>query len=161
MSWKDSRAIETIYKAFKRSKDKIWQSDIDALKHLNEVNDIKAEQAVANNVLFAKLVCVMLRANLHQCGNMKMAIKHIDGVLKQPLEVHINNLRLSLNGIEATEYFKTLGFDMDSLDDQDQLLKRHQQELLKKVQESWTQHKVKKAFHNTTNDFIKDIDNYV
>jgi len=165
MSWLTENAVKRIFNAFKRSKDKIYKEDIDALKLLNDELVLSQKQYVNDNILYAKLLCCVLKNNLDNYGDMKTSISKCKDILNTPLSHHIEFLRCTLNNIDDREYISSLGIDLNNYtNNQDEeiqkILKDNQKEIVQKLSKFWNFEKVTKSFYNTANEFLKDIDNY-
>jgi hypothetical protein len=165
MSWKTENAIKRIFNAFKRSKDKIYTEDIEALKLLNTELNNDLKKTVVDNILFAKLLCYIIDRNLHCNGDIKESIRVASDILKEPLDVRINMMQINLNNKELDNYLIYLGikeqvFKSDEIEN-NKIISENQNELAKKMQTNWTYEKVSKSFYNTANDLIKDINNYI
>lgn len=163
MSWITDNALKRVFNAFKRSKDKIYKEDIEALKLLNEelVNNNKSY--VNDNILFAKLLCYVLNQNLHQNGSIKIAIKQTADILKEPLSFHLEMFKTNLNNKEIESYLTSLNLNLDHFDlkaNNTDLLKANEKEIAEKLKTNWTYENVEKSFYNSANDFLKDINNY-
>lgn len=160
MSWKDKNNIKRIFNTFKRVKTKIFQEDLDALKELNETIDLSAKKTSIDNILYSKVLCVLIRLNLEYYGDIKLAIKKANDELKQPIDFHLQFLEKSLNNIDLINYFKSIGIDFESYKDQPDILANNQKEIIEKLKFSWSKENVEKAFYNTAESFLKDIENY-
>lgn len=93
-------------------------------------------------------------------GDIKMAIKTISNDLQLPLIDNIEMLRISLNNTDRINYLKNIGIDFESNKNQDDILKANQQDFIKKLMNNWSIENVEKSLYNTTNDFLKDLNNY-
>ncbi len=160
MSWITENAMKRVFNAFKRSKDKIYKEDIEALKVLNEELLNNQKKYVNDNILFLKLVSVTLKERSEHYGDIKMAIKTISNDLQLPLIDNIEMLRISLNNTDRINYLKNIGIDFESNKNQDDILKANQQDFIKKLMNNWSIENVEKSLYNTTNDFLKDLNNY-
>jgi len=152
--------MKRVFNAFKRSKDKIYKEDIEALKVLNEELLNNQKKYVNDNILFLKLVSVTLKERSEHYGDIKMAIKTISNDLQLPLIDNIEMLRISLNNTDRINYLKNIGIDFESNKNQDDILKANQQDFIKKLMNNWSIENVEKSLYNTTNDFLKDLNNY-
>ncbi len=161
MSWKSDKAIERVVKVFKRSNTKIFPEDIEAVKTINETITEHEKGLVNDNLLFAKLVCFVINSNLHRSGSMKDAIAVINIALERPLSHSLDMLTKNLNNQELNNYLESLGFNFESLEDEPELIKHNQKEIIEKIKSNWTQQKVTKSFCNTINEFIKNVNNYI
>lgn len=161
MSWKTENSLKRIFNVFKRSKDKIYKEDIEALKYLNTELEIKLKTYVNDNLLYAKLLCYILNQKLHESNNIKTAIKLSNDVIKEPLDYHIKLLAKNLNDIEKYNFLSSLGIDFSNDDNDFKILKIHEQEILKKLEQEWTFKNVEDSFYNTANDFLRNEDNYI
>lgn len=165
MSWLTDNAVKRIFNAFKRSKDKIYKEDIEALKILNEELILNQKQYVNDNILYAKLLCCVLKNNLDNYGDMKTSISKCKDILNIPLSHHIEYLRCTLNNIDDRNYLESLEIDLNNYtDSQDQeinkILLDNQKEIIQKLCTFWNYEKVEKSFYNSANEFLKDLDNY-
>jgi len=154
MSWKDNKAIERIFNTFKRNNKVIFQQDVDALKQLKESIEESEKKLTRDNILYAKLVCHMIRLNLMYYKDIKLAITETGFNLKQPLEYHLELLTKVLNENDINNYINQN--ENSSLKD-----KSFQDEFLNKLNTNWALDKVAVSFYKTANDFLKDIDNYI
>ena len=163
MSWITENAMKRVFSVYKRSKERkvpIWENDIDALKLLNEELKNKSKNDAVSNYLFLKLICMVLKERSEHYGDVKMAIKTIDNDLKTPLPDAIEMLRISLNHTDRINYLKEIGIDFDSHANQDDILKANQKDFIKKLMTNWSFEKVENSLYNSTNDFLKDLNNY-
>jgi len=164
MSWSTDNAVKRIFNSFKRLKNQIFEQDIEALKLLNEELINNQKQYVNDNILFAKLLSHVLRNELKHQGNMKMAIKSIDSILKTPIAHHTEFLRMELNHKDFLEYMEGLGIETDHFNhkenNNDLILTENQKEVQDKLLNFWNYDKVEKSFYNSANEFLKDINNY-
>jgi len=164
MSWLTDNALKRIASAFKRSKEKVYKEDIQALQLLSDELVSNQKKYVNDNILFAKLLSHVLINDLKHYGSMRMAIKSIDGILKTPLENQIEFLRLELNNKDFIEYMESLGIEMDHLNhkenNNDKILNENQKEVKEKLLKFWDYEKIRNSFYNTANEFLKDINNY-
>ena len=161
MSWKTENSLKRIFNVFKRSKDKIYKEDIEALKYLNTELETKLKTYVNDNLLYAKLLCYILNQKLHESNNIKTAIKLSNDIIKEPLDYHIKLLAKNLNDIEKYNFLSSLGIDFSNDDNDFKILKMHEQEILKKLEQEWTFKNVEDSFYNTANDFLRNEDNYI
>lgn len=141
MSWVYKKNIARIFNAFKRNKDKIYKEDIDALKSINELIESMSEQSTKDNLLYAKLLCVFLRQNIHYYKDVKFAIKELKFQLHIPLETQLQMLTYDLNMINLQNAVDA-------------------KEVLDKMNNAWTKEQVVKSFYNSANDLLKEIENY-
>jgi methyl coenzyme M reductase subunit C-like uncharacterized protein (methanogenesis marker protein 7) len=149
MSWKIQNQSKVLYNAFKRLKKNIYPNEIESLKGvLNQVNEGNKQMSI-DNILFLKLLSIHLLQNLDYYGNIKGAVKECGKLLNQPLNHHIEKLRISLNYLEVKEYVDNLR--MDEYNDP---------EILDKLNKEWSYKVVENSLYNSCNDFIKDVDNY-
>lgn len=161
MSWKTENSLKRIFNVFKRSKDKIYKEDIEALKYLNTELEIKLKAYVNDNLLYAKLLCYILNQKLHESNNIKTAIKLSNDIIKEPLDYHIKLLAKNLNDIEKYNFLSSLGINFSNDYNDFKILKMHEQEILKKLEQEWTFKNVEDSFYNTANDFLRNEDNYI
>jgi hypothetical protein len=141
MSWENKRYITKIYNAFKRNKERIYKEDIEALKSLDELISKESEQTTKDNLIYAKLLCVFLRQNVHYYKDIKFAIKELKFQLNIPLDRQIELLTYDLNLIE-----------LQKLESAEQVFE--------KMDNAWSKEQVEKSFYNSANDLLKEIENY-
>lgn len=160
--WKTQNSLKRIFNTFKRLKSQIYSQDIEALKELSESLENNQKTYVNDNLLYAKLLSVILRQNMELYGDMKHAIKDVNYVLAQPLENHILHLTRSLNKKAEIDYLKSIGIKFTNYkkDVDNPLLNEKQTEILNMINKSWTYEMVTKSFYNSANDFLQDINNY-
>jgi methyl coenzyme M reductase subunit C-like uncharacterized protein (methanogenesis marker protein 7) len=149
MSWKLENNTKRIYNVFKRSKSQIYSEDIEALKDvLNHINEGKKDMSV-DNILFLKLLSIHLLQNLDYYGNIRGAVKECGKLLNQPLNHHIEKLRISLNYVEVNNYVDNLRVE-----------EYNDPEILDKLNKEWSYKVVENSLYNSCNDFINDVENY-
>ena len=141
MSWENKRHVTKIFNAFKRNKERIYKEDIEALKNLDEFINESSKQLTKDNLLYAKLLCVFLRQNIHYYKDIKFAIKELKFQLNIPLDRQIELLTYDLNLINLQK-------------------ETDEKEVLKKMDNAWTKEQVEKSFYNSANDLLKEIENY-
>jgi hypothetical protein len=164
MSWKNENAIKRVFECFKRLKElkgKVWDNDIEALKHLNTELENAQNKYVNDNILYAKLLAHVLNEKIHETGNIKTSIAIVNSILKEPIEVKIKTIEINLNLQDKYNYFSTLGFDLHLISETDtDKITLNQKEMIKKLETNWSFENVNKSFYNTANDFLKDLTNY-
>lgn len=170
MSWQTQNALKRVFNVYKRFKDqngKLWDNDIEALKTINTALENDSKQYVNDNLLYAKLLVYVLDRNVHQNGDIKASIKIVADILKEPLDYYLQMFQSNLNQKGIDNYLKILGFNLEHLDQSkqkqelnDKILKENKKEIIEKLKANWTYENVSKSFHNTANDFLKDVDNY-
>jgi cupin superfamily acireductone dioxygenase involved in methionine salvage len=141
MSWQNKKHITKIFNAFKRNKQGIYKEDIEALKNLDEFINESSKNLTKDNLIYAKLLCVFLRQNIHYYKDIKFAIKELKFQLNIPLDRQIELLTYDLNLI-------TLQNETDA------------KEVFKKMDNAWSKEQVEKSFYNSANDLLKEIENY-
>jgi hypothetical protein len=163
MSWTNQNALKRVFNVFKRFKEqkgKLWDNDIESLQTVSEALENASKKQSIDNVLFLKLVCVNLKERSEHYGDVKMAIRTLADDLKTPIQDNIEKLRISLNHTDKINYLKSIGIDLESYKNQNDILKINENEFIEKLKTNWTFENVEKSAYNTTNDFIKDLDNY-
>jgi len=161
MSWHKQKAVERIFNTFKRLKNQVWEQDIEALKLLNTDAIRQSEGYIKDNLLYGKLLCVILKLNLEYYGDMKTSIKATNNILKTSLTEHIAVLQMTLNNKEFENYLKSLGVDFEKYNNEKTIIKENQKEMAEKIKKSWTFETVERSFFNTANDFLKETENYI
>lgn len=141
MSWQNKKHVTKIFNAFKRNKERIYKEDIEALKNLDEFINESSKNLTKDNLIYAKLLCVFLRQNVHHYKDIKFAIKELKFQLNIPLERQIELLTYDLNLI-------SLQNETDA------------KEVFKKMDNAWSKEQVEKSFYNSANDILKEIENY-
>ena len=141
MSWILKRNVTKIFHAFKRNKERIYKEDIEALKNIDEFINESSKAFTNDNLLFAKLLCVFLRQNVHYYKDIKLAIKCLKSELNTPLDTQIEMLTYDLNLIELGN-------------------QKTPEDVLQKLNSPWSRELVEKSFYNSANDLLKEIENY-
>ena len=141
MSWTTKKHITKIFNAFKRNKERIYKEDIEALKELDEIVNQSSKQLTKDNLIYAKLLCVFLRQNIHYYKDVKLALKQLQFQLKTPLDTQIEMLTIDLNMVDLQN-------------------QETDKQLLNKLLNSWNKEQVEKSFYNSANDLLKEIENY-
>lgn len=141
MSWELKRNVTKIFNAFKRNKERIYKEDIEALKNLDEFINESSKQLTKDNLLYAKILCVFLRQNIHHYKDVKFAIKELKFQLNIPLDRQIELLTYDLNLIELQK-------------------QKTPEAVLDKLKKPWNKEVVEKSFYNSANDLLKEIENY-
>jgi cupin superfamily acireductone dioxygenase involved in methionine salvage len=141
MSWQNKKHVTKIFNAFKRNKERIYKEDIEALKSLDEFINESSKNLTKDNLIYAKLLCVFLRQNVHHYKDIKFAIKELKFQLNIPLDRQIELLTYDLNLI-------SLQNETDA------------KEVFKKMDNAWSKEQVEKSFYNSANDLLKEIENY-
>ena len=167
MSWITDNAVKRIFNSFKRLKNQIYEQDIEALKLLNDELVNSQKRYVNDNILFLKLLTMNIRLEAEHFQDIKTAKVNLAKGLSLPLDYHIEKLRLSLNNIDLNNYLKSIGIEPDHLDFSKEkketdlsIIKEKESEIIEKLKASWTYQKVENSIYNTTNEFLKDINNY-
>lgn len=165
MSWKSDNSVKRIFNTFKRLKSQIFNQDIEALKQLNDELNYTQKSYVVDNLLFAKLLCYVVNQNLHGCSDIKIAISQANGILKEPLNYHLEVLKTNLNSNTIQNYFLSLGLDLDHLNhsknDNETILKSNQIEMIEIIKKQYSFESIEKSFYNTANDLLKETENYI
>ena len=141
MSWILKKNVAKIFNAFKRNKERIYKEDIDALKSLDDFINENSKSMTKDNLLYAKLLCVFLRQNIHYYKDVKFAIKELKFQLQIPLDRQIEMLTYDLNLIELQK-------------------QETPEAVLEKLNKPWSKEVVEKSFYNSANDLLKEIENY-
>jgi hypothetical protein len=141
MSWLHKKNVTRIFNAFKRNNQRIYKEDMEALKSIDELIDSISQQTTKDNLVYAKLLCVFLRQNIHYYKDIKLAIKELKYQLKIPLNTQLEMLTYDLNLIE-----------LQKLESAEQVFE--------KMDKAWTREQVEKSFYNSANDLLKEIENY-
>ena len=165
MSWLTDNAVKRIFNAFKRSKDKIYKEDIDALKLLNDELVNANKNYAIDNILFLKLLAIHLKTEVDYFRDINFAKQNINKALASPLSFHIEFLKTSLNEVDLDNYFKSIGIIQGSYllsDDEknNETIRENQKGFIEKLEKEWTYEKIEQSLYNTTNEFIRDIKNY-
>lgn len=141
MSWELKRNVTKIFNAFKRNKDRIYKEDIEALKNIDDFINESSKNFTKDNLLFAKILCVFLRQNVHYYKDIKFAIKELKFQLNIPLDRQIELLTYDLNLIELQK-------------------QETPEAVMQKMNNAWSKEVVEKSFYNSANDLLKEIENY-
>lgn len=166
MSFKNENAIKRIYNLIKRSKDKVYKEDIEALKHLNTELENAKSKNINDNLLFAKLLAMQLRQEVGYFKDVKYSIANIGHALNKPLEYHVEMLRLELNNSDDMKYFKSLGLEFEKDNEETrgkktEIISENQNEILAKIKAFWNYEVVEKSFYNTANEILKENEHYI
>jgi len=169
MSWQIENAKKRVFNVFKRNKDKIYNEDIEALKTINTELELKRDKYVNDNLLYAKLLAVLLTTELRYTKDIKASIKEIGNDLSKPLDFHLDFLRMNLNEIDLEAHLNYIGLlDFDFWDvtqetkqKKNEIIKSIEPEMIDKIKHNWTLENVKKSFYNTANQFLQETDNYI
>lgn len=161
MDWRTAKNIKHIFNVFKRLKNQIWTNDIEVLKELNEWLENAAESKATDNILFLKLVCVVLKERSEHYGCVKMAIRTINDDLSTPKENLIEMLRISLNNTDRINFLKECGIDVEGYGDETEKLTKFQKEFTERLTKNWSIKNVRQSLYKTVNQFVTDIDNYL
>ena len=160
MSWELKRNVTKIFNAFKRNKEMIYKEDIDALKNIDEFINESSKQLTKDNLIYAKVLAINLRQNLHYYQSMNTSIKSLQNELKLPLNYQLEMLTKELNNITLLNYFRDKGVNFDEMFFDKSLASKEQKEVTEKILSSWTKEQVEKSFYNSANDLLKEIENY-
>ena len=165
MSWKSDNSVKRIFNTFKRLKTQIFNQDIEALKQLNDELNYTQKSYVVDNLLFAKLLCYIINQNLHGCSDIKSSISQTNGILKEPLDYHLEMLKTNLNNNTIQNYLLSLGLDLNHLNhgknDNETILKSNQIEMIEIIKKQYSFESIEKSFYNTANDLLKETENYI
>jgi len=165
MSWKSDNSVKRIFNTFKRLKSQIFNQDIEALKQLNDELNYTQKSYVVDNLLFAKLLCYVINQNLHDCSDIKTAISQTNGILKEPLNYHLEILKTNLNSNTIQNYLLSLGLDLNHLNhgenNNETILKSNQIEMIETIKKQYSFESIEKSFYNTANDLLKETENYI
>ena len=165
MSWKSDNSVKRIFNTFKRLKSQIFNQDIEALKQLNDELNYTQKSYVVDNLLFAKILCYVINQNLHGCSDIKAAISQTNGILKEPLNYHLEVLKTNLNSNTIQNYLLSLGLDLDHLNHRENnnetILKSNQIEMIETIKKQYSFESIEKSFYNTANDLLKETENYI
>ena len=166
MSWKEKSNVFKIFNAFKRNKDRVYESEIEALKDLDEFINQESKLNTHYNLIYAKILALFLIQNIEYYKGIKEAVTSLKNELKKPLDYQLQILTMQLNSNEMINYLKTIKvlneIDGKVLSEIDKInLKKNEKEIIEKLTNSWTNENVEKSFYNTANDLLKDIENYI
>lgn len=164
MSWEQRKNVLRIFNTFKRLKDKIYIQDKEALESLNNSVLNASKQHSNNNLLFAKLLALSIRQNLHYYGSVKMAIKGISSELVKPINFQLEMLTMELNQRELNHYFNSIGIvdwkNSKELESNNIITNEKQKEIIEKLTKNWSFENVETSFYSSANDILKEINNY-
>jgi len=144
LSWKQENAINRIYRTFKRLKSGIFKEDIEALKHLNESVESGAKSVTLDNLLFSKLLCLVLKQNVMYYHDISISIKHVSDELDKTLNEQLSELLYALNQAEMIK--KSEAGTLTAID----LMNNNK----------WTIEQVNSSFIKTANSFLTDKTKY-
>lgn len=168
MNWQYKKAVTRIFNTFRRLNKNIYDEDVEALKSLNELIDASAKNFIHSNLVYAKLLAIHFRQNLHYYGNVKQAIEALSDELKNPLNYQIELLTQEINSVELSSYLESLGIDTNKIVlsnsekgiKENEIIKENQKNIIEKLNKFWSFNNVENSFYNTANDILKDVNNY-
>lgn len=168
MSWKSNAAFKRLGNTFKRLYDKkmVFKEDFEALKTLQDTINELTELRVIEQTLFAKIVCANMYNSLIRYGNIKDSIKEVQTDLDINLITHIERLTSELNIQSLQNLMKSKGItfelvqDLQTRNNNLDIIKLHEKEFTNKILESWEYEDVKKSFEKTINEFVTNPNNY-
>lgn len=143
MSWELKKAVTRIFNVLKRSKEKVYDQDVEALKLISEFIEASAKESVNSNILYAKMLCFFLQRQTMNYDSIQIAIKEADNELRKPLAVHIKELQYAMNKVEEMKALNKM---------------KNAQDFLNVNIETWDYKKVETSFYNTANQFLNDKD---
>ena len=166
MSWKEKSNVFKIFNAFKRNRERVYESEIEALKDLDDFINQASKTMTHGNIIYAKILALYLIQNIEYYKGVKEAVKSLKNELKKPLDYQLQILTMQLNSNEIINYLKTIKvlneIDGKVLSEIDKInLKKNEKEIIEKLKNSWTNENVDKSFYNTANDLLKEIENYI
>jgi hypothetical protein len=80
-----------------------------ALNKLIRDHNQNAKESVEHHLLFAKMYAVMLKTNTEFHGDVQAANKDLNKILRDPLEFHLENLRMVLRYTNVKNMFESKG----------------------------------------------------
>jgi hypothetical protein len=170
MSWIEENALKRVFSVFKRfkaMKGKLWDNDIESLQTLSTAIENNSKAYVSDNILFAKLLAVVLRQEIRHFRDIKTGISSVAGMLKEPLDVHLTMLQLEINSNELNNYFESIKIDTDHFKGSKKqrelesiTLTANQKGIIEQINKQYDSKAIEKSFYNSANDFLKDLDNY-
>lgn len=160
MSWELKRNVTKIFNAFKRNKERIYKEDIEALKNLDEFINESSKQFTKDNLIYAKILIINLRQNLHFYRSMNTTIKSLQKELKIPLDYQLEMLTKELNNLSLLNYCTEKGVNFDEVFFDKSKATNEEKEFIEKIKKNWTKEQVEKSFYNSANDLLKEIENY-
>jgi len=161
MSWKDKSNLSRVFNVFKRSKDKVYKEDINALKELETAINDYSKRIAKDNLIYSKLLAIYLIQNSYYLGSAKEAIKALQKELKEPIDYHLQRLTIDLNNLELTAFLKEKDLNPNLWFEKFRELNKEQEEsVTEKIKNLWTYETVEKSFYSSANDLLKDLENY-
>lgn len=160
MSWELKRNVTKIFNAFKRNKERIYKEDIEALKNIDEFINESSKQFTKDNLIYAKILIINLRQNLHFYRSMNTTIKSLQNELKLPLDFQLEMLTKELNNLSLLNYCAEKGVNFDEVLFDKYKATKEQKEFIEKIKKNWSKEQVEKSFYNSANDLLKEIENY-
>ena len=170
MSWIEENALKRVFGVFKRfkaMKGKLWDNDIESLQTLSTAIENNSKHYVNDNLLYAKLLSIVLRQEVRHFRDIKTGISSVAGMLKEPLDVHLEMLRLEINTNELNNYFESINIDTDHFKGSKKqreleavTITDKQKEIIEQINKQYDSKAIEKSFYNSANDFLKDLDNY-
>lgn len=160
MSWELERAIETVLKAATRNKKNLYPNELKALQTITDYAQGQKVMQVQSNVLFAKMLGIYIAHALE--GGRKVDV--ILNTIRTYLQMTVNEISylivMANNNNRAIELFESLGIsdpkNLAERQENEALIKQHQQYILKELQKGWTAEKAYQSLINQANSFIEN-----
>jgi len=149
------------------------QTDAEALNEVLNILNLEQQKTNQENLLFAKLYAFTLTELLHHYCDIDFANKQLNTILSEPIEIRIENLKLSLKFMELQNYFKQKKIldpflKKKTTDELEELHRRHKKQLPKlnatefsKCGNNWDYESVKYQLETQINLSIQNFKNNV
>lgn len=130
------------------------------------VNDSKKSH-LENHKLFSKLYIIYFGQLIQHFQDVEFAQKEIHRELSESIGLHSEFLRMKINSLEFSNWFKSIGFNPkdfnfmtdEEIAERDLLLKNNQEGFLKNTNK-WSQEKINEALNNQISEAINKFSHY-
>lgn len=154
------KAFEWLFNRFTTPNIKPCQFDLDCLKQIAETINRAKEDAIIEDVLFAKLFCRVFLQEVERYKDFKFAQKSIGEILEKPIEQHYDHVVDELNRFSLNDHLYGLGVrgGLFPTEEQDvnnkRILKENQKSISEYVKGKIKPENIYKSLNNTITEFI-------
>jgi len=156
------KAFEWLFERFSQPNLKPCQFDLDCLIQIANVINTAKQDAIKEDVLFAKLFCRVFLQEVEHFKDFKFAQKSIGEILEKPIEWHYENATKELNRMALNDHLQSLGIITDHFKHLTSEQEVNEQRILKENSKSIQIHvlgklkaeNVYKSLNNTITEFI-------
>jgi len=156
------KAFEWLFERFSQPQIKPCQFDLDCLIQIANVINTAKQDAIKEDVLFAKLFCRVFIQEVEHFKDFKFAQKSIGEILEKPIEWHYDWVVDELNRFALNDHLHGLGITDDHFailtDEQEankqRVLKENEKTVLEYMKGKLKAENVYKSLNNTITEFI-------